>query len=83
VYEEREKVTLLWLPGHMGIPADMKSQTKKQKLPWKTSHKKNPPQDLINWIKTEDKKTRKTRWEKMGKKRTNVIKTRLFFRKAC
>jgi hypothetical protein len=24
---------------------------------------KYPPQDLINWIKTEDKKTRKTRWQ--------------------
>jgi hypothetical protein len=23
---------------------------------------KYPPQDLINWIKTEDNKTRKTRW---------------------
>jgi hypothetical protein len=27
------------------------------------STKKYPPQDLINWIKPEDKKTRKTRWQ--------------------
>jgi hypothetical protein len=27
------------------------------------STEKYPPQDLINWIKTEDKKTRKTRWQ--------------------
>jgi hypothetical protein len=24
---------------------------------------KYPPQELINWIKTENKKTRKTRWQ--------------------
>jgi hypothetical protein len=27
------------------------------------STEKYPPQDLINWIKTEDKKIRKTRWQ--------------------
>jgi hypothetical protein len=32
--EEREKVTLFCKPGHMIIPV-LKSQTKKQKLPWK------------------------------------------------
>jgi regulator of replication initiation timing len=28
-------------------------------------------QDLINWIKTEDKKTRKTRWQNSENKMTN------------
>jgi hypothetical protein len=48
----------------------MKSQTKQQKLPWKTTlaTEKPPPQDLINWIKIEDKKTRKTRWQNRKKR---------------
>jgi ribonuclease HI len=60
--EVREKVTLLWLPGHMGIPVneiaeeEAKGALKDDLL----STEKYPPQDLINWIKTEDKKTRKT-----------------------
>jgi hypothetical protein len=33
---------------------------------------KYPPQDLINWIKTEDKKTRKARWQNSK----NIMKNR-------
>jgi hypothetical protein len=33
--------------------------------------KKYPPQDLINWIKTEDKKTRKTRWQNSENNKKN------------
>jgi hypothetical protein len=38
------------------------------------STEKYPPQDLINWMKTEDKKTRKTKWQ--NRKKENGIKTR-------
>jgi ribonuclease HI len=35
--EEREKVTILWVPGHMEIPGNEIVEAKKQKLPWKTT----------------------------------------------
>jgi ribonuclease HI len=58
--EEREKVTLLWVPGHMGIPdneiADEKAKSALQDDLLST--KKYPPQNVINWIKTENKKTK-------------------------
>jgi hypothetical protein len=41
---------------------------------------KYPPQELINWIKTENKKTRKTRWNKdtkLIKRRNQVVISRL------
>jgi hypothetical protein len=61
--EETEKVTLLWVPGHMGIPgngiADEEAKATLEDVLLSTE--KYPPQDLINWIKTEDTKTRKTR----------------------
>jgi ribonuclease HI len=60
--KERKKVTLLWMLGHMGIPgnkiADEEAKTALEDYLLFTE--KNPPQDLIYWIKTEDKKTTKT-----------------------
>jgi hypothetical protein len=39
-----------------------------------STKKKYPIQDLINWIKTEDKKTRKTRWQKSENNMKNMKK---------
>jgi ribonuclease HI len=50
--EEKEKVTLLWVPGHMGIPEneiadkEAKAALEVNLLPTE----KYPPQDLINCI---------------------------------
>jgi hypothetical protein len=35
--EEIEKGNLYWVPGHMGILGN-ETQTKQQKLPWKTTY---------------------------------------------
>jgi hypothetical protein len=51
------------VPRHIRIPVneiedeDAKSALEDDLL----ATEKYPPQDLINWIKTEDKKTRKTK----------------------
>jgi ribonuclease HI len=61
--EGSEKVTLLWVPSHMEIPGneiteeEAKSAMENDLL----ATTKYPPKDLIYLIKTEDKKTRKTR----------------------
>jgi hypothetical protein len=39
-----------------------------------STKKKYPIQDLINWMKTEDKKTRKTRWQKSENNMKNMKK---------
>jgi ribonuclease HI len=61
--EERE--TLFWVQGQMGIQrnriADEEAKAALEDDFLTTE--KYPPQDLINGIKTEDKKTRKTRWQ--------------------
>jgi ribonuclease HI len=59
--EEREKVSFPWVPGHMRIPVNeiVDKEAKAALAGDILSTKKYPPQDLINWIKTEDKKTRK------------------------
>jgi hypothetical protein len=53
------------MPGHIGIPrneiADEESKAALEDDLLATE--KYPPQDLINWIKSENKKTRKTRWQ--------------------
>jgi ribonuclease HI len=56
--EEREKVTRLWVPGHIGIPGnEIADEVAKAALEDDLlATEKYPPQDLINWIKTEDKK---------------------------
>jgi hypothetical protein len=63
--EDREKVTLPWVPSHMGIPGnEIADEEAKVALEDDLlSTEKYPPQDLIDWIKTEDDKTRKTRWQ--------------------
>jgi hypothetical protein len=69
--EEREKVTLLWVPGHMGIPGnEIADEEAKAALQHDfLTTKKYPPQYLIKWIKTEDKKTRKARWQNSDRDR--------------
>jgi hypothetical protein len=64
--EKREKAILLWVPGYMGIPGnEIADEEGKADLENNIlSTEKYPPQDLINWIKTEDKKTRKTKMAK-------------------
>jgi hypothetical protein len=82
--EEREKITLLWVPGRMGIPGnEIADEEAKATLKYDLlATEKYPSQDLINWIKTEDKKTRKARCQnsennmKNRKKRSNGIKIR-------
>jgi hypothetical protein len=75
--EEREKVTLLWVPGYMGIPgngiAEEEAKSTLEDVLLLTTEK-YPPQHLINWIKTEDTKTRKTRWQ--NSENNMKIKTR-------
>jgi hypothetical protein len=64
--DERKKVILLWVPSHMRIPGN-EIADEEAKAALEDDHlatAKYPPQDLFNWIKTDDKKTRKTRWEK-------------------
>jgi hypothetical protein len=53
--EEREKFALLWVPGckHFCIILGATWEYQEMKCPGATE--KYPPQDLINWIKTEDK----------------------------
>jgi ribonuclease HI len=62
--EKGEKITLLWVPGNMGIPeneaANKEAKTALENILLPTE--KYPPQDLINWIKTEVIKIRKTKW---------------------
>jgi hypothetical protein len=53
--EEREKVTLHYVPGHMGIPGNVIAR-KKQKVPQKNTHHKI-------WITGSKQKTRKARWK--------------------
>jgi hypothetical protein len=51
------------LPGHMEIPGNeiAEEEAKAVLEDDLLATEKYPPQDLINWIKTEDKKTRKAR----------------------
>jgi ribonuclease HI len=58
--EEREKVTLLWVPAHMGIPGNgiADEETKAVLEDDLLVREKYPPQDLINWIKTDNKKNK-------------------------
>jgi hypothetical protein len=44
----------------MGIPGNEEKAALENDL---LATEKYPPLDLSNWIKTEDKKTRKTRWQ--------------------
>jgi hypothetical protein len=69
-----------WVPGHIGIQgneiADEKAKASLENNLLATE--KYPPQDLITWIKIENMKTRKTRWQnsendmKFGKKRDRM-----------
>jgi ribonuclease HI len=61
--EKRDEVTLLWVPGHMGIPGSEKANegVKPALEEDLLATEKYPPQDLIHWLKTEDKKTKKAR----------------------
>jgi hypothetical protein len=84
--EEREKVILLWVPGHMAIPrneiADEEAKTALEDDLLATE--KYSPQNLINWIRTEDKKTRKTRWKNSDnnmKNRKKEIECNKYMRK--
>jgi hypothetical protein len=49
------------VPDPMGIPDNEEAKVALEDDLLSTE--KYPPQDLFNWIKTEDKKTRKTRWQ--------------------
>jgi hypothetical protein len=52
----------------MGIPGNEIADEAKAALEDDLLSTENyPPQDLINWIKTEDKKTRKIRWNNRKK----------------
>jgi hypothetical protein len=62
------------VPGHIGIP-DNKIADEKAKAALEDdilSTEIYPPQDLITWIETEDKKTRKARWQNSK----NIMKNR-------
>jgi hypothetical protein len=45
----------------MGIPGNKNADEEAKAALDLLSSEKHPPQDLINWIKTENKRTRKTR----------------------
>jgi hypothetical protein len=67
LYEEGEKIPLLWVPGHMRLPRNevldenAKTALEDNLLPIE----KYSPKDLIIWIKTEALKTRKQKQEKV------------------
>jgi hypothetical protein len=63
--EEGEKVNFLWMPAHKEVAGNYiaDKEAKAALDDDLLSAEKYPSQDLINWIKTEDKKSRKTRWK--------------------
>jgi hypothetical protein len=58
----------MWIPGNEIADGEAKAALEDDFL----ATEKNPPQQLINWIKTEDKKITKTRWQNSG----NIMKNK-------
>jgi DNA repair exonuclease SbcCD nuclease subunit len=62
------------IPGNEIADKEVKADLENELL----STEKYPPQDLIIWIKTEDKKTRKTRWQNSENNMKNRKKRSIF-----
>jgi ribonuclease HI len=64
--EEREKVTLLWVPGHMGIPGnEIADEEAKAALQHDfLTTKKYPPQYLINWVQNRRQENKESKMAK-------------------
>jgi ribonuclease HI len=60
----KKQITLLWVPGHMGIPGN-KQADEEAKAALDDNIQQNeehPPKDLEKWLKTGTTKIKKERW---------------------
>jgi ribonuclease HI len=67
--QQGEKITLLWVPGHVGIPSNENADTAaKEALNERIqSTKKYPPQDLTKWIDRKHQVEQQEKWNNMAK----------------
>jgi hypothetical protein len=60
----KKQTTLMWVPGHMGIPGN-EQVDEKAKATLDDDLEQNeeyPPKDLENWMQVKTAKNRKLRW---------------------
>jgi ribonuclease HI len=71
--QEGDKITLLWVPSHVGIQGNEKADSvAKEALDEQLDRTKEyPPQDLTKWITGQLEENQQTHWEQNGSEMRN------------